>query len=42
MIFIGKEMKIKESDKQSFTPLVKEWTTTTSYEIKIVYKVLDS
>ncbi len=42
MIFIGKEMKIKESDNQSFTPLVQEWTTTTSYDIKIVYKVLDS
>ena len=42
MIFIGKEMKIKESDSQSFTPLEKEWTTTTSYNIKIVYKVLDS
>ena len=42
MIFIGKEMKIKESDKQSFTPLVKEWTTSTSYNIKIVYKMLDS
>ena len=42
MIFIGKEMKTKESDNQSFTPLVKEWTTTTSYDIKIVYKVLDS
>ena len=41
MIFIGKEMKIKESDNQSFTPLVQEWTTTTSYDIKIVYKVLD-
>ena len=42
MIFIGKEMKIEKSANQSFTPLVKEWTTTTSYDIKIVYKVLDS
>ena len=42
MIFIGKEMKIKESDNQSFTPLVKEWTTSTSYNLKIVYKMLDS
>jgi len=41
MIFIGKEMKVKKSTNQSFTPLVNEWTTTTSYEIKIVYKVLD-
>ena len=41
MIFIGKEMKVKKSTNQSFTPLVNKWTTTTSYEIKIVYKVLD-
>jgi len=34
-------MKVKKSTNQSFTPLVNEWTTTTSYEIKIVYKVLD-
>ncbi len=34
-------MKIKESTNKSFTPLVKDWTTTTSYEIKIVYKVFD-
>jgi hypothetical protein len=35
-------MKVKKSVNQSFTPLVNEWTTTTSYEIKIVYKLLDS
>jgi len=35
-------MKIEESANQSFTPLSQEWTTTTSYDIKIVYKVLDS
>jgi len=37
-------MKIKESDKQSFTPFVQKWTTNTSHKInyKIVYKVLDS
>ncbi len=34
-------MKVKKSANQSFTPLVNEWTTTTSYEIKIVYKMLD-
>jgi len=34
--------KVEESTNQSFTPLEKEWTTTTSYDIKIVYKVLDS
>ena len=34
-------MKIEKSANQSYTPLVQEWTTTTSYEIKIVYKVLD-
>jgi len=33
--------KVKESINQSFTPLVEEWATTTSYDIKIVYKVLD-
>ena len=31
-------MKVKKSVNQSFTPLVKEWATTTSYDIKIVYK----
>jgi len=34
-------MKVKKSKDQSFTLLVDEWTTTTSYEIKIVYEVLD-
>ena len=31
-------MKVEESANQSYTPLVQDWTTTTSYNIKIVYK----
>jgi len=34
-------MKIEKSANQSHTPLVQDWATTTSYKIKIVYKVLD-
>ena len=31
-------MKVEESANQTVTPLVQDWTTTTSYNIKIVYK----